>query len=49
MFFIPNYDAWVTCLPGCAGPGGTARYEPTTVTGYRTARFARTAGGSAAA
>lgn len=44
MFFIPNYDAWVTCLPSCVGPEETARYEPTTVADYRTQRFARTAG-----
>lgn len=41
MFFIPNYDATVVPL---ARPGEAARYAPTTVAGYRTARFASTAG-----
>jgi hypothetical protein len=40
MFVIPNYDAEVACLV----PGEVARYAPTTVAGYRTERFARTAG-----
>lgn len=40
MFFIPNYDAEVVPL---VGSGDSARYEPTTVAGYRTARFANTA------
>jgi isopenicillin N synthase-like dioxygenase len=44
MFFIPNYDAEVACLETCAGPGHPAVYEPISVSGYRTERFARTAG-----
>jgi isopenicillin N synthase-like dioxygenase len=44
MFFIPNYDSIVECLPSCLAPGATPKYEPTTVAGYRTERFARTAG-----
>jgi isopenicillin N synthase-like dioxygenase len=44
MFFIPNYDAEVTCLETCSGPDRAPRYSPTTVTAYRTERFARTAG-----
>jgi len=44
MFFIPNYDAEVACLETCTGPDRAPRYSPTTVTAYRTERFARTAG-----
>jgi isopenicillin N synthase-like dioxygenase len=46
MFFIPNYDAEVACLESCGGLGSPARYAPTTVAGYRTERFARTASGA---
>ena len=48
MFFLPNYDAEVVCLPSCLAPGASPKYEPTTVTGYRTERFARTAGAKSA-
>src|SRR5215475_11998691 len=41
MFFIPNYDAEVVPL---VEAHGTPHYEPTTVAGYRTVRFTRTAG-----
>ena len=43
MFFIPNYDAVVASLDR-AKP---ARYPPTTVADYRTARFASTASAAA--
>jgi isopenicillin N synthase-like dioxygenase len=42
MFFIPNYDAEIAPLHGAED-----RYPPITVADYRTARFARTAGGDA--
>jgi isopenicillin N synthase-like dioxygenase len=45
MFFIPNYDAEIAPLPGSRGE---PLYPPTTVAGYRTERFARTAGADAA-
>jgi isopenicillin N synthase-like dioxygenase len=38
MFFIPNYDAEIAPIGADA-----ARYAPTTVADYRTARFAGTA------
>ena len=43
MFFIPNYDAEIAPLPNTGAP----RYAPITVAGYRTERFARTAGADA--
>jgi isopenicillin N synthase-like dioxygenase len=49
MFFLPNYDARIACLPSCLAPGDAPKYEPTTTTGYRTERFARTAGPKSAA
>jgi isopenicillin N synthase-like dioxygenase len=45
MFFIPNYDAEIAPLPGSRGE---PLYPPTTVAGYRTERFALTAGADAA-
>jgi isopenicillin N synthase-like dioxygenase len=30
FFHQPNYDAMVSCLPGCQGPGNPARYAPIT-------------------
>lgn len=43
-FVIPKYDAVVSCLPTCAGPGNPAKYGPITVHDYRTQRFAAGAG-----
>jgi isopenicillin N synthase-like dioxygenase len=45
MFVIPNYDAEIACIDSCRGAG--ARYDPITTAGYRTQRFARTAGAPA--
>lgn len=44
LFFIPNYDAEIACLPSCLEAGQMPRYEATSVAAYRTARFALTAG-----
>ncbi len=43
MFVIPNYDAEIACIESCRGAAG-AKYPPVTVAGYRTQRFASTAG-----
>ena len=43
MFWIPNYDAEITCIESCRADAAP-RYEPITVAAYRTQRFARTAG-----
>jgi isopenicillin N synthase-like dioxygenase len=48
MFFIPNYDAEIACIETCRAPGQPPRYAPISVAAYRTARFARTAGATAA-
>jgi isopenicillin N synthase-like dioxygenase len=34
FFHHPNYDAVVSCLPTCVGPGAAPRYEPITVSDY---------------
>jgi isopenicillin N synthase-like dioxygenase len=44
FFFMPNYDTRLACLDSCAGEG--AKYEPTTIGEYRTARFRKTANAS---
>jgi isopenicillin N synthase-like dioxygenase len=41
-FFQPNYDALIECLPGCAGPGRPARYEPVTCGEYRLRKILKT-------
>ena len=34
FFHHPNYDAVVSCLPTCLGPGAASKYEPITVNEY---------------
>jgi isopenicillin N synthase-like dioxygenase len=39
VFFDPDYDSVVECLPSCQGPGNPARYPTTTCGAYITGRF----------
>ena len=34
FFHHPNYDAVVSCLPGCLAAGAAPTYEPITVSNY---------------
>ncbi len=42
FFHNPNYDADVSCLPGCAGPDRPPKYAPTTSGGHLRSQFVRT-------
>ena len=46
FFHNPNYDADITCLPGCAGPDRPPRYAPTTSGGHLRSQFMRTQAGA---
>ncbi|MCR0985688.1 isopenicillin N synthase family dioxygenase [Roseomonas populi] len=41
FFHQPNHDALIECIPGCAGPGNPARYEPITSGGHRLMKVSR--------
>ncbi len=42
FFHNPDYDADITCLPSCTGPGNPARYAPTTSGAHLRDQFVRT-------
>lgn len=42
LFFDPNFDVEVACLPGCRAPDEPERYPPTTAGRYLLERFAAT-------
>jgi isopenicillin N synthase-like dioxygenase len=42
FFQNPNYDAVVSCLPGCAEAGAAAKYPPTTAGGHLREKFLST-------
>jgi len=41
FFHQPNYDALVECLPGCAGPGQPAKYEPVSSGDHLKSKFVK--------
>ncbi len=41
FFHQPNYDAMITCLPGCTAPGETPLYAPITSGDHLTSKFVK--------
>jgi len=46
---MPNHDAVIRCIPGCAGAGGVEKYPPITFTEHYLGKILKAAHGHTAA